>query len=247
MTQGDLTGAIACFHKALEVKPKFALAHNNLGNALRDQADLAGALASYHKALEFNPKLPSVEQSAQQAKRLIALEPQLPEILSGRREPASVAERSDFADLCRYKKFHSAAARFYTEAFADDDKVSDHLKANDRYWAAASAVRAAAGQGHDTYKLNEAERAQLRRQALDWLRAALAFHANQFETGKAQDRTRAQQVLRYRQRYPDLTSVRDATALAQLPADERAAWQQLWADVAPLLKKAGTLGSSSGN
>ena len=36
-------------------------------------------------------------------------------------------------------------------------------------------------------------------------------------------------------------------ALAQLPADEREAWQQLWADVAKLLKKAEAMGSSSGN
>jgi hypothetical protein len=36
-------------------------------------------------------------------------------------------------------------------------------------------------------------------------------------------------------------------ALAQLPADERAAWQQFWADVAELLKKAGTQRSSSDN
>ena len=36
----------------------------------------------------------------------------------------------------------------------------------------------------------------------------------------------------------DLAGVRDKDALAKLPAEERAAWEKLWADVAALLKKA---------
>ena len=35
-----------------------------------------------------------------------------------------------------------------------------------------------------------------------------------------------------------LSGVRDKNALVKLPEDERAAWQQLWADVAALLKRA---------
>ena len=37
----------------------------------------------------------------------------------------------------------------------------------------------------------------------------------------------------------DLAGIRDAPALANLPADEQKAFTQLWADVAALLKKAG--------
>jgi hypothetical protein len=36
----------------------------------------------------------------------------------------------------------------------------------------------------------------------------------------------------------DLAGIRDAPALANLPADEQKAFTQLWADVAALLKKA---------
>ena len=36
----------------------------------------------------------------------------------------------------------------------------------------------------------------------------------------------------------DLAGIRDAAALAKLPADEQKAFTQLWADVAALLKKA---------
>jgi hypothetical protein len=38
-------------------------------------------------------------------------------------------------------------------------------------------------------------------------------------------------VLRLWQREPGFAGVRDPAALAQLPAAERAGWQQLWQDV----------------
>jgi hypothetical protein len=41
----------------------------------------------------------------------------------------------------------------------------------------------------------------------------------------------------------DLAGVRDAAALAKLPAKERAAFTTLWADVAALLNKAEEKGS----
>jgi serine/threonine-protein kinase len=53
----DLDGAIACFHKALELDPKFAPAYNNLGAVLCDvKHDLDSAIACFHKALALDPK-----------------------------------------------------------------------------------------------------------------------------------------------------------------------------------------------
>jgi tetratricopeptide (TPR) repeat protein len=52
----DLDGAIAGYHKALELDPKCAFAHNNLGNALREKHDPDGAIACYKMALELDPK-----------------------------------------------------------------------------------------------------------------------------------------------------------------------------------------------
>jgi len=40
------------------------------------------------------------------------------------------------------------------------------------------------------------------------------------------------------QKDSDLAGIRDAAALAKLPAEEQKAFTQLWADVAALLKKA---------
>ncbi|MEO2088917.1 MAG: hypothetical protein ABGY75_05395 [Gemmataceae bacterium] len=45
------------------------------------------------------------------------------------------------------------------------------------------------------------------------------------------------QVLRHWQRDGDLAGLRDNVALADIPADERKAFAQLWADVAVLLEK----------
>jgi hypothetical protein len=47
-----------------------------------------------------------------------------------------------------------------------------------------------------------------------------------------------QQALRQWQQNSDLVGLRDAAALAKLPAEERAACEKLWADVAALLTKA---------
>jgi hypothetical protein len=94
-------------------------------------------------------------------------------------------------------------------------------------------VSAADGQGKDAHKLNDEERARLRPQALDWLRADLAAWA------RVTDRTLVLRTLKRWRQDADLTSVRDPEGLAKLPQAEREAWCQLWSDVADLLQKTG--------
>jgi eukaryotic-like serine/threonine-protein kinase len=55
--QGDLKGAVAAYHEALERSPEFAAAHTNLGNALFDQKDVKGAIARHRLALQYAPRL----------------------------------------------------------------------------------------------------------------------------------------------------------------------------------------------
>ena len=55
--QGKLDEAVACYRRALELKPDFAEAHNNLGVALQDQGQLDEAVACYRRALELKPRL----------------------------------------------------------------------------------------------------------------------------------------------------------------------------------------------
>ena len=53
---GDLEGAIAAYEKALEIDPKYHMAWNGLGNALKDLGRYTEAIAAYEKALEIDPK-----------------------------------------------------------------------------------------------------------------------------------------------------------------------------------------------
>ncbi len=47
--QGKLDEAVACYRRAVELKPDFAEAHNNLGNAFKDQGELDEAAACYRR------------------------------------------------------------------------------------------------------------------------------------------------------------------------------------------------------
>ena len=91
---------------------------------------------------------------------------------------------------------------------------------------------------HLAGRLGGSERRALRRQALTWLRADLASSARLLAEGEV-GRSRVAQTLTHWQNDADLAGVRDEAALKKLPAEERAACEGLWADVAALAKKAG--------
>lgn len=79
---------------------------------------------------------------------------------------------------------------------------------------------------------------RLRQRVREWHRADLALRTKQMENGKPADHYAVQKQMRQWQQSADLAGLRDAAALAKLPADEQKAFIQLWADVAALLKKA---------
>ncbi len=51
----DLDGAIASFSKAVQIKPDYVEAHNNLGLAFQSRGRFEEAIASFRKALEIQP------------------------------------------------------------------------------------------------------------------------------------------------------------------------------------------------
>ena len=53
--RGQSIEAIAHYQKALEIKPDYAEAHNNLGIALAGRGQVDEAIAHYQKALEIKP------------------------------------------------------------------------------------------------------------------------------------------------------------------------------------------------
>jgi Flp pilus assembly protein TadD len=235
--KGEVDEAIACYHKAIALDPKFASAHGALGAALYGKGDVDGAIDCFRKAIELDPKLALARVHLARAERLAAVRDKLPAVQKGSYTPASNAERLDLAEWCRIKKLHHTATRLYSAAFAAEPKLADDLTAGHRYNAACYAALAAAGQGEDAAKLDDKEKARLRRQALDWLRADLALHTRQLESGQRADRAAVQRALAHWQQDSDLAGLRDPAALAKLPAEERAACAKLWAEVAGLLKR----------
>jgi tetratricopeptide (TPR) repeat protein len=238
-----LDEAIASYQKAIALDAKFAEAHCNLGGVLNRQSRFAESLAAYQRGHELGAKRPGwpypSAEWVRKAEWVAAIEGKLPAFLKGEFQPRGTAELVGLVGVCEAKKLYHAATRLYADAFAADPKLADDLKAAHRYNAACHAALAAADQGEDAGKLDDKEKARLRKQALDWLRADLALYTMQLESGQLADRTKMQQKLKHWQQESDLAGLRDAAALAQLPAAEQKAFAQFWADVAGLLKTAG--------
>jgi hypothetical protein len=177
-----------------------------------------------------------VSRQLQECRRLLALEKQLPDVLSGK-QPATPAQRLDFAQFCITTRRYATAARLYADAFKAEPRRADDLNGGHRYNAACAAALAAAGKGQDAAKLEAKERTRLRKQALDWLQDDLAAWTNVAAKGSAPTKAAVRRTLEHWQKDSDLAGVRDKTALAKLPKEEQQAWHKLWADVEALLKK----------
>jgi len=238
--KGRLDEALAAFRRAIALKPDFVEAHYNLGHALRIQGRFAESLQAIKAAHELcsrsNGRHSASAAWVRQAERLVELDAKLPKVLNGESQPADVAERLQLAWLCQqpHKELYAASARLFSAAFADDPKLG---KAN-RYNAACAAALAGCGQGKDAGKLAESERARLRRQALDWLKADLAAWRQQLEKDPTKARITVPKQMEHWQRDADFAHVRGPEALARLPEAERSEWQKLWEEVAAIQKRA---------
>jgi tetratricopeptide (TPR) repeat protein len=195
------------------------------------------AIACYKMAIELDPKL-AVARTLANAQLMAAVQDKLLVFLKGQFQPTTSDERLGLFNWCENKKLHYAATSLFAAAVAADPKLGDDLKAGHRYDAARSASLAAAGQGEDAAKLDNAVRTRLRKQALEWLRADLALCTKQLESGKPADRAEVQKTVRDWQKDTDLAGIRDAATVAKLSGEEQKACTQLWTDVAALLKKA---------
>jgi serine/threonine protein kinase/Flp pilus assembly protein TadD len=233
--QGRLAEAAAAFCRAIELKPDYAEAYCDLGSVLRRQGELAQALAAYEQGHALGSRRPNWPYPSAQwvrtSQRLVELEGRLPAIVRGEMQSASAAERSEYAELCYAKRHYLASARLWADAFAADPG----LAADHRDIAVYAAALAAAGQGVDAGLFDGKDRARWRQQALDWLREDFTALAKRSKGGKPQDRRVVRQRLRNWTCDQELASLRDPDAVAGLPADERQACRQFWAEVAALL------------
>jgi serine/threonine protein kinase/Flp pilus assembly protein TadD len=242
--QGRRDEAIAEYRQAIQFKNDFAEAHCNLGHALLQKGQFVEALEHTRRGHELgskNPRwqYPNSAQWVQNCERMVELDAKLPAILSGQKHPADDAERLALAQLCQMpKKRYADAVRFYREAFAEQPKLADDLNAPHRYNAACAAALAGCGQGADADKLDANERARLRQQALDWLRADLKAYRQVLEKSAGKAGPAIAQQMQHWLQDGDFTSVRDAESLAKFPETERKEWQKLWQEVEALRQRA---------
>ncbi len=237
--QGQPEKAVAAYREAIRLQPDLAEAHCNLGLILHERGALQDGVAELRKSLELKPR-PNSNSFSFYRVREILLAVRLPAILKGDDHPRDNTERLEIADLCYRKALHGASARIYTEALSIDPKLADDLEASHRYNAACAAALAGCGQGKDDPPPDEAAKAILRRQAIEWLKADLAARAKRLDGGKPEDRAGLVRTLRHWKVDRDLVGIREEGDLKKLAEDERKAWQAFWAEVVALLKKAGS-------
>jgi superkiller protein 3 len=232
--QKEPVEAVKAYGKAIDLRPGFPEAHCNLGHALQDQGRFREALCSLWRGHELGSRrpgwpYPSAAWVAHCA-RLGELAGKLGAVLQGKGKPASPAEALELADLARHaaRRLHATAARLAADAFAAQPRLAGDLGRQHRYHAACSAALAAAGRAEDAKGLSEADRGELRRQALAWLRADLAVYARLAERGNAKTRAAVRQRLAHWLQDADLAAVRDQACLSRLAWGERAEWHHLW-------------------
>ena len=92
--------------------------------------------------------------------------------------------------------------------------------------------------GDPADRFGDKDRTKLLEMGLNCLRKELASQTRKLESGQPADRAAVQGVMRQWLSWPTFVSIRDKAALAKLPAEERAAFTQFWAEVAALLEKA---------
>ncbi|HEV3238477.1 MAG TPA: tetratricopeptide repeat protein, partial [Gemmataceae bacterium] len=241
--QRKLEEVAIAYRKAIGIKPDYAEASCNLGHALRDAGKFHEALSYLKRGHQLGQKTvgwsyPS-ELWIKKCEQLIELDDKLVPILKGEQRPKNAEEQLALADLCmRFKNAYVSAAQFFTNAFKEAPTLADALMNGNRYNAACAAALASTGQGKEDPKPDERQRARLRKQALDWLRADLAAWSKQLDDDRPMLRPTLLQIVGHWKEDEDLAAIRDKGFLAKLPESEREAFRKLWADVDQLLKKA---------
>jgi tetratricopeptide (TPR) repeat protein len=238
LTRHKFAEAVAEYHEAIRINKDYLEARLGLGSALCNQGEFRKALVEMRRAHEISGRSPHTAQGIRQYERLIELDEQLPGFLEGKTTPASPQERGELGWLCTLKQRNRAAVRFYQEAFAAKPDLGDDLLFGHRYQAACAAALAGCGTGTDTDNLDAPERARLRGQSQEWLRAELTAWRRLLDREPDKAGMVALRMRHWLVVDPDFASVRGKDALAKLPDAERESWQKLWDDVSALLERA---------
>jgi tetratricopeptide (TPR) repeat protein len=240
--KGHLDEAIAENRRTIALLPDCAEAHCNLGWVLFDQGQFAEALAAMERGHELGSKRRGWEYPSAnwilQFKGFAELEGRLPAVLKGNDRPKNVYDWAALADVAYRKGQHAASAGLWRDLFLAAPGAAENPQSHHRWWAARVAALAGSGKGKDHPPTDENTRAQLRKQARDWLQADLNDWGKLLDSGLPKDKTALIATLQEWKTDPNLAGLRDQEVLARLPAAERQVCLKLWAEVETLLAKA---------
>jgi tetratricopeptide (TPR) repeat protein len=243
-TKRQLDEALLEFREAIRIKKDYAEAHCHLGLALMQKGQYRQAVDELRRGHELGSQRTHWSQPSAQwlrnAERLADLDARLPALIMGKEQAKDTEERLVLARLCQesHKKLYAASTRWYGEAFAAQPALADNLASCNRYNAACAAALAGCGQGQDAADLDEDQRAGLRRQALDWLRADLEAWRQLLVKDADKARPALVKQLQDWQEDPDFTNIRGSEALGRLPETEQTEWKRLWQEVEALHQRA---------
>src|SRR5262249_39096375 len=136
------------------------------------------------------------------------------------------AARLALAQLAYDRKHFATAAGLWAAALANDPKLADDRQRQHRYSAARAAAAAAGGQAYAEPALDDAAKADLRRHALEWLKAELTVWRDLYTTDADRHRSATLQTLSLWRQAPELIGIRDPGVLAMLPAEQQPALTQ---------------------
>jgi tetratricopeptide (TPR) repeat protein len=245
--QGLVLEALRHFAAAVSLRPNSAVFQVYLGIAYRAAGDSGQAIACFRKCIELEPNYRYAHQSLatalwdqKRAETLAACQDRLPDVVAGKARPAGVAEALAMAGGCGKTNRYWAEAALYAWALGADPKLAameDDPGPYALYFGAVAAARAGTGQGSDAPP--EADRPQLRQQALAWLQEWLAINRRHLDGRPA---ATACALVQFRTNYwlhdEVLAAVRDDKPLARLPEAERRDWLAFWAAVRQLRDQA---------
>ena len=216
----QLKQAIVWQKQALAANPKNRQYRQYLTNHLTNLIKAARGLGDAQGVTDAENELAKLRDSDP---AIVAIDARLSAIIKGDQQPKDNAERLQLAQRARDKALHATAARLWADTLAADPILGDDRRAPHRYNAACAAAMAGSGQGNDDPKPDDAARAKLRKQALDWLKAELSAWKRVSMIVESGNKELVAKTLTHWKQDTDLAGIRDQQELARWPEDERTA------------------------
>ena len=148
-------------------------------------------------------------------------------LLRGEHAPRDDDERLALAAICADRGLNAASAKLWSDCIASQPA----LLADHGYYAAVLAALAGCGKGSDAQSLGAVERAELRKQAAEWLTGQLEPYERMISTMSEEDLRQVRFKLRVWRTSPAFAGIRDEAAVAILPPDEQELFRDLWTRV----------------